>query len=165
MEYSESPTMSYTAPLATPGLSLYSIPAAFFTAFYPVALKSAIINKNIGYKNAAPRDNVSRLANNKSINPAVLAKVRRMEAAHYNGNEAFPLWAAAVIAANFAGVQPDLLNKISVAYVVLRVIYNHVYFNQTTEAGGSLRSGVWFLATSLPIYLLIKAGNILSNKA
>lgn len=37
------------------------------------------------------------MANNKIIAPDLAARIQRMEGAHLNGNEAFPLWVAAVV--------------------------------------------------------------------
>ena len=44
-----------------------------------------------------PRSNTSKLANNKQISPELAARIQRMEGAHLNGNEAFPLWVAAIV--------------------------------------------------------------------
>ena len=44
-----------------------------------------------------PRSNTSKVANDKNISPELAARIQRMEGAHLNGNEAFPLWVAAIV--------------------------------------------------------------------
>jgi len=55
-------------------------------------------NANIFHlKSVQPRLNITKVANNKIIAPDLAARIQRMEGAHLNGNEAFPLWVAAVV--------------------------------------------------------------------
>jgi uncharacterized MAPEG superfamily protein len=48
-----------------------------------------------------PRSNISKVANNKKISPELAARLQRMEGAHLNGNEVFPLWVAAIVSASW----------------------------------------------------------------
>ncbi|KAJ6578871.1 hypothetical protein DFH09DRAFT_1276290 [Mycena vulgaris] len=142
--------------LSTP-LSLYSIPAVWLTAFLPVTLKTMLIEKVKGYNNLEPRPTTSRLVTDKSVPPAVAARILRMEGAHLNGYENFPIWIAAVLAGNMAGLDNRTLNIVSLFYVAGRITYNYIYFNQATEFQSWVRTGVYFSTLSLPMYLIFSA--------
>ncbi|KAF7422271.1 hypothetical protein PC9H_010427 [Pleurotus ostreatus] len=143
--------------LATPRLSLYSIPAAWFCAFYPNTLRFLVIDKTVGYDNTNPRDNLARSKDNDKFKPNVVAKIHRMEGAHQNRNEAFPLWAAAVITGNLVGLDHRTLNICSVAYIGLRLLYNHIYINHNAFMKGWARTAVFFTALPIPLWLLVKS--------
>ncbi|KAJ7456905.1 hypothetical protein FB451DRAFT_598016 [Mycena latifolia] len=142
--------------LSTP-LSLYSIPAVWLTAFLPVTMKTILIQQVKGYNNLEPRPNTSRIGTDKAIPPAVAARILRMEGAHLNGYENFPIWIAAVLAGNMAGLDNYTLNVTSLLYIAGRVTYNYIYFNQATEFHSWVRTGVFFSTLSLPMYLIFKA--------
>ncbi|KAJ7449411.1 hypothetical protein B0H11DRAFT_1816716 [Mycena galericulata] len=146
-------------------LSFYSLPAAWLTAFFPVVLKTVAIQRTKGYNNVAPRGNIQRISGDKAIPPELAARIARMEGAHLNGYENFPLWATAVLAGNFAGVDNYTLNIISIAYVCGRILYNFIYINQSTRLHSSLRTLTWFSVSALPIYLLFAAAGKLANKS
>ena len=55
-----------------------------------------IMNANI-YRSVQPRANIAKVVNNENISRDVAARIQRMEGAHLNGNEAFPLWVAAIV--------------------------------------------------------------------
>ncbi|KAF8518268.1 hypothetical protein BU17DRAFT_48853 [Hysterangium stoloniferum] len=144
--------------LSTP-LSLYSIPVAYFMAFYPHNAKFSLIARTVGWNNLDPRSHNQETLVKKGMAPELAAKVDRMAAAHQNGNETFPLWAVAVLAANFAGVDTCTLNTVSGGFVLARLLFNYIYINQTTPTASWLRTLTFFSSISLPMYLLVKAGN------
>lgn len=75
---------------------------------------------------------------------------RRALAAHNNAFEAFPLFAAAVIAADVQGMPQDIVDTLAVVWVLLRVAYAGAYY-----AGWStLRSIVWLLALGTAVAIL-----------
>ncbi|EGO04006.1 hypothetical protein SERLA73DRAFT_175731 [Serpula lacrymans var. lacrymans S7.3] len=143
----------------TAPLSLYSIPAMFVVSFFPAFLKTVTITSTIGFDNVNPRGNVQRAADSKKLSPELAAKVRRMEAAHMNGNETLPIWIAAILAGNFVGLDHETLNKASLIFVSLRALYNWVYIQQKTEVQGFMRTAVYFAGISVPFSLLMQAGN------
>lgn len=61
--------------------------------------------------------------------------------AHQNGMEAFPLFAAAVLLAEFRGAPQAWIDALALGFIVLRLIYGALYI--TDRAG--LRSVVWAL--------------------
>ncbi|KAJ7153547.1 hypothetical protein C8R43DRAFT_1002468 [Mycena crocata] len=142
--------------LSTP-LSLYSIPAVWLTAFLPVTMKTMLIQKVKGYNNLEPRATTSRIGTDKGLPPAIAARILRMEGAHLNGYENFPIWVAAVLAGNIAGLDSYTLNVVSLFYIAGRITYNYIYFNQATEFQSWVRSGVYFSTLSLPMYIIFKS--------
>ncbi|KAJ6630099.1 hypothetical protein B0H10DRAFT_1984961 [Mycena sp. CBHHK59/15] len=138
-------------------LSLYSIPAVWLTAFLPGTLKFLLVERVKGYNNLEPRGNTSRIVEDRAISPAVAARIKRMEGAHLNGYENFPIWIAAILAANFAGLDNRTLNVVSLSYICGRTMYNYIYFNQATEFQSWVRTAVYFGTLSLPMYLLFKS--------
>ncbi|KAJ7052886.1 hypothetical protein C8F01DRAFT_561891 [Mycena amicta] len=145
-------------------LSLYSIPAVWLTAFVPAVLKTMVIARVKGFNNIQPRGNVARMSGDKAVPPEVAARIQRMEGAHLNGMENSPLWAAAVLAANYADLDHRMVNVISIVYFLGRVLYNIVYINQSTRAQSKLRSIIFFGILPLPIYLLISAAHKVSTR-
>ncbi|MGJ4890710.1 MAPEG family protein [Bradyrhizobium sp. HKCCYLR20261] len=81
------------------------------------------------YDNARPRD------------PAFFrAGIReRALGAHQNGIEAFPFFAAAVLLAEFRAAPQNLINELSVLFVIVRVAYVLTYIGDRP----SLRSILW----------------------
>ncbi|KAF8888584.1 hypothetical protein BD779DRAFT_1611294 [Infundibulicybe gibba] len=143
-------------------LSLYSIPVVWVTAFYPMTMKFLLIDKMMGYNNIQPRSNTDKFVRNKNIHPDIAARAERMEGAHLNGNEAFPLWTAAILAGNFAGIDNRTLNISALGYIAARLLYNHVYINHESGGMSWLRSTIFFSGVAFPITLLIKAANKIS---
>ncbi|KAJ3509739.1 hypothetical protein NLJ89_g5058 [Agrocybe chaxingu] len=140
-------------------LSLYSIPVVWFTSFYPNFWKFLIINRTVGY-NKYPRTNLSRAKGAKDrISPELSGRLERMEGAHLNGNEALPLWAAAVLAGNLVGLDNRWMNNMSASYVVLRLLFNHLYINFNHIANGVPRTVVFFVGlSSVPLEDSLEGG-------
>jgi len=145
--------------LETPGLSLWSIPAAYVIAFYPMNAKFRLIGRTTGYDNVEPRSNLERFSKKVPAETAALA--RRYEGAHQNGFEILPIWIGAVLAANFANLETTTVNTVSAGFLAIRLLYNYVYINQKTEGAAAVRSLLFFTGLAAPMYLLIKAGNTL----
>ncbi|MGJ4910663.1 MAPEG family protein [Bradyrhizobium sp. HKCCYLS2033] len=59
--------------------------------------------------------------------------------AHQNGIEAFPFFAAAVLLAEFRGAPQNLINELSVLFLIVRVAYVLTYVGDRP----SLRSILW----------------------
>jgi len=106
----------------------------------PVAL--AMAREPGGYDNKTPRDQQSGLT----------GWGRRAVAAHLNGFEAFPPFAAAVLVAVATGADPAWTARLAVVFVVARALYTPLYILNLDR----LRSSVWsvgFLAT-VALFLL-----------
>ncbi|KAF8182017.1 hypothetical protein BJ912DRAFT_978787 [Pholiota molesta] len=133
-------------------LSLYTIP--YMT-----------IDKLVGFNNTQPRANDAKSVSGKVPKETQL-RLARMEGAHQNGNEAMPLWFAAVLAGNLAGLDAHWLNVMSLTYVATRVAYNTTYIYYNDIAGGWIRSFFYFFGLSFPLRILFKAaGQFAANQA
>jgi uncharacterized MAPEG superfamily protein len=65
----------------------------------------------------------------------------RAQAAHLNGYEAFPFFAAAVILAEFRAAPQTTVNTLAVAFILIRIAYVALYLTNRPSA----RSVVWIL--------------------
>ena len=77
----------------------------------------------------------------------------RAHGAHLNSFEAFPLFAAAVLAAILADADMHRVALLSVAFVALRLVYGLVYLANIA----ALRSLVWFAALGCVIAIFSAA--------
>lgn len=84
------------------------------------------------YNNNTPRDFLATLE----------GKSKRAYAAHLNSNEALPIYLSAVISANVAKVEPQLIHILAASALLTRIIYGLCYINDKA----SLRSLVWSLS-------------------
>ncbi|KAF9568638.1 hypothetical protein CPC08DRAFT_349680 [Agrocybe pediades] len=144
-------------------LALYSIPVVWFSSFYPNTLKFLAIDKAIGYNNVQPRSNASKNLKER-FSADEIAKFERMEGAHLNGNEAMPLWFAAVLAGYATGLDNRWLNKMALTYVGIRFAYNTVYIHFNDIGKGWFRSFLFFLGLSYPLRILFKAASVAASK-
>ena len=80
-------------------------------------------------------------------------KVQRANAAHLNAFEAFAPFAAGVVLAQLAGVDPARIAMLAVAFVVLRVLHGVLYVADVALA----RSLVWMAGFACVIALLVLA--------
>jgi len=94
------------------------------------------------YDNARPRDSTFYQDDIRA----------RALGAHQNGIEAFPFFAAAVLLAEFRGAPQNLINELSVLFVIVRSAYVLTYLGDRP----SLRSILWalgFLITAAIFFL------------
>jgi uncharacterized MAPEG superfamily protein len=94
------------------------------------------------YDNARPRDPGFYLDDIRARAPG----------AHQNSIEAFPFFAAAVLLAEFRGAPQNLINELSVLFVIVRAAYVLTYVGDRP----SLRSILWalgFLITAAIFFL------------
>lgn len=78
---------------------------------------------------------------------------QRAHAAHLNSFEAFPFFAAAVLAAIVAHADMQRVAMLSIAFVVARLVYGLFYLWDVA----AVRSLVWFLGLGCVIAILISA--------
>ena len=128
--------------------------------------------------NVYPRDDLSTATT--TLPPSEAAKLKRREAAHVNGLENFPLFAAAMIVGNDAGLDSGTLNLCGVGYLVCRGVYSWLYVTVTKEKtsyarydavrGRGLswglmgRTAFWWIGNAFCVYPLIKAANVLAGR-
>jgi uncharacterized MAPEG superfamily protein len=118
-------------------IPLLCLPIGFALVFLPkVPLSMAMARQPEGYDNASPRDQQAKLT----------GWGRRAAAAHANGFESFPAFAAGVLATQVTGASPKWAAIFSVTYVVARLLYTFAYLGNIAP----LRSIIWttgFVAT------------------
>ena len=80
-------------------------------------------------------------------------RVRRANAAQKNAFEAFPAFAAGVVMAQLAGVDPRTIGWIGVVFVISRVLHGVFYVGNQAP----MRSLVWFVGFACVVSLLVMA--------
>jgi uncharacterized MAPEG superfamily protein len=96
-----------------------------------------------GYDNASPRPWAATLTGWRA----------RAYAAHQNHFEAFAPFAAAVLVASFANASPPLVDRLAIAFVLLRIAYTAIYIRDNAM----LRSAAWTLGYVCVIALFLAA--------
>ena len=72
-------------------------------------------------------------------------------------------FAVSMLAAHYARVPVDFINKMTIFYVASRVLYNVLYIRTTTESVSNLRSVTFVAGVLANFTLLIKAGNSIAG--
>ena len=94
--------------------------------------------------NRDPRSGMARLDE---------GRARRANNAQYNAFEAFAPFAAAVLMAQAAGVDPARIDMLAIAFVVLRVLHGFFYLANIH----ALRSLCWFAGFAVVAWLMAQA--------
>ncbi|MGM0524913.1 MAG: MAPEG family protein [Pseudomonadota bacterium] len=109
----------------------------------PILAKAPVVyfqNRDKGYDNKHPRAQQQRLT----------GVGARAVAGHYNAYEAFPLFAAAILAVIATGEVTEKAIGLSIAFIALRVLYHILYLLNVDK----LRSLIWFFALLCPVLIL-----------
>ena len=77
--------------------------------------------------------------------------------------ENLPLFAAAVICANMAGLDVGTVNMVCGIFLCLRVVYTALYIAIEKHALSYARSFAWMASAVCCLYLLVKSGNVLMD--
>lgn len=80
-------------------------------------------------------------------------RVRRGNAAHQNAFEAFAPFAAGVLMAQAAGVDPERITGLAIAFVVARVLHGVFYLGNRDK----LRSLAWTVGIGCVVALMVQA--------
>lgn len=147
-------------------ISILSIPAYFVLAMIPHgwAINVASQGKISTWDNRNPR-NTDMKAKLKARLPAeTYAKYERLEACHANSVESFPLFAAAVILGNVAGLEREELAKFSAYFLAVRVAYMIVYATHKTQGPTALRTGIWYVGIGLCFKTIVQAAKTTSGR-
>jgi len=141
-------------------LSLYAIPLLYLTIMGPHLKKGALLAKILkAYPNVNPRAGIE-MCRRKDVPAELIAKLERMQGAHNNGFENFPLWASSIIAANVAGVDPRTTNIVATGLIASRFVYNRLYINNdNSKVLAALRTATWGSSVIACFALLVMAAN------
>ncbi|HTM69781.1 MAG TPA: MAPEG family protein [Luteimonas sp.] len=85
-------------------------------------------------------------------------RARRANNAQYNAFEAFGAFAAAVLMAQFAGVDAARISQLAIVFVVMRVLHG-VFYVANVHA---LRSLAWALGYACVIWLMVLAATTIA---
>ena len=80
-------------------------------------------------------------------------RVRNANGAHLNAFEAFPAFAAGVLMAQFAGVDPGRISTLAIAFIALRILHGIFYLTGTQ----ALRSLAWLGGFACVLGLMVMA--------
>lgn len=139
-----------------PNYTLLSIPAMWLTAIIPHSYAVGFIKKhnNGRFDNANSKGHAWNAKLQSSLPADILARYERAVSAHRNGLENLPLFAAAVLAATWVGVD---VSGSAWTYVGLRLVYNLIYINVSTVRASFARTGLWALNTLLCLSIYVRA--------
>jgi uncharacterized MAPEG superfamily protein len=114
---------------------LYTVPAAWVLALAPHIYATALGGKK--FDNTCPRTYTSSLKEDQTLDKKTKDRIVRAEGAQQNAFENIGLFAAAVLAGNFAGLGNRELNFWTGGYLFSRVIYTALYVGNDTESIGT----------------------------
>ncbi|OHE95469.1 hypothetical protein CORC01_09202 [Colletotrichum orchidophilum] len=148
--------------LAQKGLSLYTIPAAFLMALLPNVY--AVSGAGVHYDLCNPRKLQTSVVADDKLDKIVKARILRAKAASENAFETLGFYSAAVVAANFAGVDAETVNLLTLGYIGSRVLYNIIYVRlQDNRSFGPARSLAWMASIAITVTLYVKAASQLAS--
>ncbi|KAI3317026.1 hypothetical protein HD806DRAFT_397802 [Xylariaceae sp. AK1471] len=144
--------------LAEKNISYFTIPVAVFTALWPRSYSAFQGPGQKYFDPTNPRTFAARLEKS-DIDKETVARILRAESASSNGFEGLPLFAAAIVAGNNAGLSTSALNALSITYILSRVAYNWVYiFLGGNRKLAGLRTPVWLVGVGTALTMFVKAG-------
>lgn len=119
--------------------ALVALPLAWILVYIPHFIKAGCMvhRKRLEYDNVNPR----------STNPDDFGEysgiIKRAMACHYNALESFPAFAAALLLSRMQKVKPMTVAKLSVRYILCRILYTVFYLAGTNQVVAGLRSLAW----------------------
>ncbi|KAI0596074.1 hypothetical protein F4775DRAFT_566399 [Biscogniauxia sp. FL1348] len=139
-------------------ISYFTIPAALLLALAPRGYSGFSGAGKKYFDPSNPRTFAARLEN-AEIDKEVKARILRAEACSANAFEGLPLFAAAVVAGNAAGLPKETLNALTAGYVASRLAYTWVYiWGQNNRKLAEARTLVWGVGITCVMTLFVKAG-------
>lgn len=98
------------------------------------------------------------------ITQAQLDSLKRLQAAHDNSMEHFPLFAVAIVMATFAGVDAGSVNSLGAVYTFLRVAYVVVYWKGSSVKISWIRSVVYWMSNISCLRLIWLSGVMINSR-
>lgn len=147
-------------------LSVLSIPAYFILAMIPHgwAISVASQGKINTWDNRNPRNTDLKVKLKARLPAEIYAKYERLEACHANSMESFPLFTAAVVLGNIAGLKEDEMTSFAAYFLAFRVAYMLVYATHKTQGPTALRTGIWYVGVGLCFKMIIQAAKALGER-
>jgi len=97
------------------------------------------------------------------ITQTQLDGLKRLQAAHDNSIEHFPLFASAIVMAMFAGVSADSVNSLGLLYSLLRIAYIVAYWKGSSLKISWFRSVVYWAGNISCLRLIWLAGVMVNS--
>lgn len=145
--------------------SLYALPICHFLSLYPHFYAVGLIKKATGkWNNVSPRSSEWAAAIQRMVPKDTYLKFERAEAAHKNGMENFPIFAAALILGTVAKLPNKKLNGLAAAYLALRFLYNLVYIHIQGVKRSYIRSLTFMASAGICMSLIWQAANKLRTE-
>lgn len=141
-------------PKAAP---ILAIPGFYLLLTAPHAYAMNLIQSTDArlHDNANPHGSAGHADIKKALGPAMYARWERARAAHRNGHESFPLFAASMLAGSLTGVEG--LWIVATAGLGLRAVYNVLYIRTTSQRASLWRTVVWNVQAVTALGTLIRA--------
>lgn len=143
---------SFPLPLIQP---FDAVVIAAVLPFLPHLVKAFIAHGKLpkGYDLRNPRASVAAAADNTETGRLI----SRLQGAHQNGLEAFPMFAAAVLMAHAAGVPTERASLAATLFIYARLGYTVVYGLNTNARLAYLRSTLWMVGVGCTLWLSTSA--------
>ncbi|KAK4544105.1 hypothetical protein LTR36_004603 [Oleoguttula mirabilis] len=118
--------------------------------------------------NVSPREDLTKYGQkaveNGKITQIQLNRLKRIESAHANSVEHFPLFVGAMIWAQVAGLPTSEINASALVYTVARVAYATVYILVYTPRMSQLRGICWWASNITCLRLFWLGGTAVNSK-
>lgn len=121
-------------------------------------------SKPARWNNANPKATSNLDSFRKRAHAATYSRWERARAAHSNGYENLPLLVAAVVLGNMAKLDSGTMNWAFGTFLVLRAAYIVAYINIESQQWSHLRSVIFNVAAGVCLWVMFKAGNVLSKQ-
>ncbi|ETS74780.1 hypothetical protein PFICI_13264 [Pestalotiopsis fici W106-1] len=143
---------------------------AFNFAWSYLALASRHLKQLWGIDHqSAPRDDIAKYGEaavrSGKITQSQLNMLKRNEAAYANSVENYTLLVGAIGLATAAGVAPEAINRAGLVYSIARVAYGFWYVLVENDTLALVRALFWYIGNGSCLYLLWKAGELLTKAA
>jgi uncharacterized MAPEG superfamily protein len=148
--------------------SILAIPVVHLLSILPhsYALGVATRGQVSLWDNRNPRSSTMKEKLKQRLTAEEFARFERLEACHANGMENLPIFAAAVILGNMAGLKKDGwggMTGFAATFLAIRLAYTAVYVTHTTQGPTLIRSGLWMAGVGLCWRIMFKAARALGG--
>lgn len=128
--------------------------------FYSLRLAKRHLPPSTPWDNSNPRGTLQLSALRRHLPPASLRKFERCRAAHQNAFENMPIFFAAVVVGNMAGIPlggAGGMNVFAGAYMAMRVVHLALYVGIDGRRRSYLRSPVFVASVLLCMWMMVRS--------
>lgn len=153
-----------SAPAPTYNYSYHAIPAAFLFGILPHTYMTArlMIATTTQMSFAMPRNNLDTWKG--KLPTDLWNHLSRARGAHLNSMEVFPLFAAAMLAGNAAGMPATDLNTVAWSWFAARTLYTACYIGVKNDTLALARTGSYTWSIAIPMLAIWRAGTTAAEK-